>query len=272
MNKSSIYKLLQGDCLELMNKIPNKSLDMIFTDLPYGTTNCKWDSIISLDKLWKHYNRIIKDNGVILLFAQTPFDKVLGASNLKMLKYEWIWEKTQATGHLNAKKMPMKAHENILVFYKKLPTYNPQMTEGHTPIHSYTKYVSTQNNTEIYNKMNKEISGGGETTRYPRSVIQFASDKQTCHLHPTQKPLALCEYMIRTYTNENDLILDSCMGSGTTGVAALNLNRRFIGIELDEMYFNVAKQRIEKTIDDNFKKLQKAPQHIVNNKDKIYYI
>ena len=162
-----------------------------------------------------------------------------------MLKYEWIWEKTQATGHLNAKKMPMKAHENILVFYKKLPTYNPQMTEGHTPIHSYTKYISTQNNTEIYGRMNREISGGGETTRYPRSVLTFASDKQTCYLHPTQKPLALCEYMVKTYTNEGDLVLDSCMGSNTTGLACKNLKRRYIGIEKDEDIFKIAVERIE---------------------------
>lgn len=171
MFENSDYELWQGDCLELMKDIPDKSVDMIFTDLPYGTTHCKWDSIIPLNELWMHYKRIIKDNGAILLFAQTPFDKVLGSSNLQMLKYEWIWEKTQATGHLNAKKMPMKAHENILVFYKKLPTYNPQMTEGHTPIHSYTKYISTQNNTEIYGRMNREISGGGETTRDRKSVV-----------------------------------------------------------------------------------------------------
>ena len=238
--------LLQGDCLEEMKKIESKSIDCIICDLPYGTTHCKWDSIIPLDELWTHYKRIIKDNGAILLFAQTPFDKVLGASNLQMLKYEWIWEKTQATGHLNAKKMPMKAHENILVFYKKLPTYNPQMTEGHTPIHSYTKYISTQNNTEIYGRMNREISGGGETTRYPRSVLTFASDKQTCYFHPTQKPLALCEYMVKTYTNEGDIVLDNCMGSGTTGVACKKLNRDFIGIEKDEKYFKIAKERIEK--------------------------
>ena len=245
MFENSNYELWQGDCLELMNDIPDKSVDMIFTDLPYGTTHCKWDSIIPLDELWIHYKRIIKDNGAILLFAQTPFDKVLGSSNLQMLKYEWIWEKTQATGHLNAKKMPMKAHENILVFYKKLPTYNPQMTEGHTPIHSYTKYISTQNNTEIYGRMNREISGGGETTRYPRSVLTFASDKQTCYLHPTQKPLALCEYMVKTYTNEGDLVLDSCMGSGTCGVAAKKLGRKFIGIELESQYFDIAQKRIQ---------------------------
>ena len=188
MSKIDLYN---GDCLEIMKNISDKSVDMILCDLPYGTTACKWDTVIPFEPLWEQYNRIIKDNGAILLFAQTPFDKVLGSSNLQMLKYEWIWEKTQATGHLNAKKMPMKAHENILVFYKKLPTYNPQMTEGHTPIHSYTKYISTQNNTEIYGRMNREISGGGETTRYPRSVLTFASDKQTCYLHPTQKPLAL---------------------------------------------------------------------------------
>lgn len=241
-------ELWQGDCLELMKDIPDRSVDMILCDLPYGTTQCKWDSIIPLEPLWKQYNRIIKDHGAILLFAQTPFDKVLGASNIAMLRYEWIWEKTQATGHLNAKKMPMKAHENILVFYKKLPIYHPQMTEGHAPIHSYTKYISTQNNTEIYGKMSKELSGGGETTRYPRSVLTFASDKQTCHLHDTQKPLALCEYMVKTYSNEGDLILDNCMGSGTSGVAAKNLGRKFIGIELEPKYFEIAQKRIQEIV------------------------
>lgn len=231
-----------------MKDISDESIDMILCDLPYGTTKCKWDSIISLEELWKQYCRIIKENGAIVLFAQTPFDKVLGASNLKMLRYEWIWEKTQATGHLNAKKMPMKAHENLLVFYKKLPTYDPQMTEGHEPIHSYTKYITTQNNTEIYGKMNKEISGGGETIRYPRSVLTFPSDKQTCYLHPTQKPLALCEYMVKTYTNEGDLVLDNCMGSGTTGLSCKNLNRKFIGIEKEEEYFNIAKDRLKEVI------------------------
>ena len=194
--------------------------------------------------MWEHYERIIKPNGAILLFAQTPFDKVLGASKIDLLRYEWIWEKTQATGHLNSKKMPMKAHENILVFYKKLSTYNPQKTQGHKPINSYTKYLRTQNNTEIYGNMKKEISGGGETDRYPRSVLKFKSDKQTSKLHPTQKPLAMMEYLIKTYTNENDLVLDNCMGSGTIGVACKNLNRRFIGIEQDEKYFNIALERI----------------------------
>jgi len=242
MKINEIYK---GDCLELMPKfVDDKSVDMIFCDLPYGTTNCRWDSVIDLPKLWSEYERVIKDNGVILLFAQTPFDKVLGVSNLKLLKYEWIWEKTQATGHLNAKKMPMKAHENILVFYKKSPTYNPQKTNGHKPINSYTKYIKTQNNTEIYGEMKREISGGGETDRYPRSVITFASDKQKSCLHPTQKPLALIEYMIRTYTNEGDLILDNTCGSGTTGLGAKNLGRNFIMMEQDPEYYETACKRV----------------------------
>jgi site-specific DNA-methyltransferase (adenine-specific) len=198
-----------------------------------------------LPKLWSEYKRIIKPRGAIILTAQSPFDKVLGASNLDMLKYEWIWEKTQATGHLNAKKMPLKAHENILVFYKDLPTYNPQKTTGHKPINSYTKYVKTQNNTELYGEMKQEISGGGETDRYPRSVLLYASDKQTSCLHPTQKPLGLMEYLIKTYTNECDLVLDNCIGSGTTAVACINTNRNFIGIEKDENYFNVANKRIK---------------------------
>lgn len=233
-----------GDCLEVMKDIDDKSIDAIICDLPYGTTNCRWDSVIDLDLLWFQYNRIIKDNGVIVLFAQTPFDKVLGCSNLKMLRYEWIWEKTQATGHLNAKKMPMKAHENILVFYKNLPTYNPQKTTGHNPINSYTKYVSTQNNTEIYGNMDREISGGGETDRYPRSVQVFSSDKQKSKLHSTQKPIALLEYLVKTYTNEGDLVLDNTAGSGTTGLACKNLNRNYIMIEKDEKYFEICKDRV----------------------------
>jgi DNA modification methylase len=236
--------VIHGDCLNVMPYIKDKSVDLIFADLPYGTTKISWDSVIPLDKLWEQYNRIIKDNGAILLFAQTPFDKVLGASNIKMLKYEWIWEKTQATGHLNAKKMPLKSHENILVFYKNKPIYNPQKTTGHKPINSYTKYISTQNNTEIYGEMKKEISGGGETDRYPRSVIKFPSDKQKSCLHPTQKPLALCEYLIKTYSNEGNLILDNTAGSGTTLLAAKNLNRSFIGIEKEEKYFQVIKNRL----------------------------
>lgn len=233
-----------GDCLEVMKQIDDKSVDMVLCDLPYGTTRCKWDSVIDLKELWSQYKRIIKPNGVVVLTAQTPFDKVLGVSNLDMLKYEWIWEKTQATGHLNAKKMPMKSHENILIFYNNLPVYNPQKTTGHKPINSYTKYIETQNNTELYGKMKREISGGGETDRYPRSVITYSSDKQVSCLHPTQKPLALFEYLIKTYTNEGNLVLDNCAGSGTTAVACINTNRNYICIEKDDKYFEVAKERI----------------------------
>ncbi len=234
--------IIKGNCLEVMKGIPSGTIDLVLADPPYGTTQCKWDSVIDLDLMWAELKRIIKPNGVIVLFAQTPFDKLLGASNLSMLKYEWIWEKTAATGHLNAKKMPMKSHENVLVFYNKLPTYNPQITEGHKPTNSYTKKDNADG--ECYGKT-KSVSGGGKTTRYPRSVQVFASDKQKCKLHPTQKPVALMEYLINTYTNEGDVVLDFCMGSGTTGVAAKNLNRNFIGIELDDKYFEIAKNRLE---------------------------
>lgn len=235
--------LRKGDCLEVMKGIAAGSVDMILCDLPYGTTKCKWDSVIDLELLWEQYNRIIKDNGAIVLTAQTPFDKVLGCSNLKMLKYEWIWEKTAATGHLNAKKMPMKAHENILIFYKKPPTYNPQKTSGHERKVSKAEHKTNCKESEVYNKGQK-LTTYDSTDRYPRSVQLFKSDKQKSKLHPTQKPLELMEYLIKTYTNENDLVLDNTMGSGTTGVAAVNTNRNFIGIEMDETYFDIATKRI----------------------------
>lgn len=239
-----INEIYLGDCLELIPKhVEDKSIDMVFCDLPYGTTQNKWDSVIPLDKLWSEYKRVIKDNGAIVLFAQTPFDKVLGASNLKMLKYEWVWEKTQATGHLNAKKMPMKAHENILVFYKKLPTYNPQKTTGHKPMNSGVRRSSLKN--ENYNEINKvDLPFGGDTDRYPRTVLEFKSDKQKNYLHPTQKPLSLIEYMIKTYTNEDDLILDNTCGSGTTGLGAKNLGRNFIMMEQDPKYYEIACKRV----------------------------
>lgn len=241
--------LVKGDCLKLMSDIYDKSIDMILCDLPYGTTQNKWDSILSLDKLWEQYNRIIKDNGVIVLFAQTPFDKVLGCSNLKMLRYEWIWEKTSATGHLNAKKMPMKAHENILVFYKKLPTYNPQKTAGHK--RKVSKAEHKINCVKTTNYGEHGLTTYDSTERYPRSVQVFKTDKQKESLHPTQKPVALLEYLIKTYSNEGDVVLDNCMGSCSTGIACINTNRNFIGIELDDIYFEICKNRAEKHIKDN---------------------
>lgn len=227
-------------------------------DLPYGTTRNKWDSIIDLDRLWADYDRIIKDNGAILLFAQTPFDKVLGVSNLKNLRYEIIWQKTAPTGFLNAKKMPMKAHENILVFYKKLPTYNPQMTQGHvrkvSSKSSRKKSVERhQEKSEIlasnYNSYGESQVGYDSTERYPLSVQVFAKDQQKENYHPTQKPVALLDWLIRTYTNEGDLVLDNCMGSGSTGVACVNTNRDFIGFELNEQYFEIVKERINKAVE-----------------------
>lgn len=233
----------QGNCLELMKNIPDKSVDMILCDLPYGTTRNKWDSIIPLDKLWKQYERVIKDNGCIALFAQTPFDKVLGASNLKLLKYEWIWHKNKATGFLNAKKMPLKEHENILVFYKKLPIYNPQGL--------IKKEKPTVNKGNRGKK--KEGAGGtnyGKATKdslqeyenYPKDILNFNVVMNPSH--PTQKPVELLEYFIKTYTNEGETVLDNCMGSGSTGVACQNTNRNFIGFELDEKYFEIAKERL----------------------------
>lgn len=220
-----------------MKSISDKSIDLILCDLPYGTTRNKWDSIIPLDKLWEQYERIIKDNGAILLFAQTPFAQQLGASNLKLLKYEWIWDKKRVTGFLNSKKMPMKRHENILVFYKKLPTYNPQLTKG-KPYHTHNKAPSTN-----YNSFETNYETKNDGWRFPVDIQEFSPETG---LHPTQKPVALLEYFIKTYSNELDTVLDNCMGSGSTGVAALNINRRFIGIEKDEKYFEIAKKRIQK--------------------------
>ena len=240
-------KLIHGDCLEEMKNIPDKSIDMILCDLPYGTTQNKWDSIIPLEPLWEQYKRIIKDNGAIVLFAQTPFDKVLGASNLKMLKYEWIWNKISPTGHLNAKRMPMKKTENILVFYKKLPTYNPQGLEYCPRIKKRSsKSVGSSN----YGKHNDE--NFSEYKGYPTNLLEFMRESG---FHPTQKPVPLLEYLIKTYTNEGEIILDNTMGSGSTGVACINTNRKFIGIELEEKYFNMAKNRIEEA-QNNIKEIE----------------
>ena len=252
-----LVDLKQGDCLELMKSIEGKSIDLILCDLPYGTTRNKWDSVLDLELLWEQYTRIIKDSGAILLFAQTPFDKVLGVSNLENLRYEIIWQKTAPTGFLNAKKMPMKAHENILVFYKKLPTYNPQMTQGHprkvTSNSSRQKSVERQRikaavSATNYNSYGESTVGYDSTERYPLSVQVFAKDQQKENYHPTQKPVALLEWLIKTYTNEGDLVLDNCMGSGSTGVACVNTNRNFIGMELTKQYFEIAKERIEKVV------------------------
>jgi len=237
----SEYNLFQGCCFEHLPNIPCGSIDMILADVPYGTTACKWDSVLPLDKMWRELKRIIKPNGAIVLTAQTPFDKVLGCSNIDMLRYEWIWEKHVATGFLNAKKMPLKAHENILVFYKKLPTYNPEMTHGY----ARRTRARVGLKSECYGKNSKKTYYDS-TSRYPRSVIKFGRDKQQLQHHPTQKPIALMQYLIKTFSNEGETILDFTMGSGTTGAAAMITKRRFIGIELDSGYFEIAQSRILK--------------------------
>ena len=236
------YTLYHGDCLEHLDHMEPSTIDLVLCDLPFGTTNCSWDSIIDLSELWHHYDYVTKSNTAILLFAQVPFNIILGNSNIEQLRYEWIWEKTTATGHLNANRMPMKAHENIMVFYNKLPTYNPQKTTGHPPVNSYTKH---QDDGEIYGKTQAGLSGGGSTERYPRDVLVFPTDKQKTALHPTQKPVKLLEYLINTYSNEGDVVLDNTFGSGTTGVAAANTGRKFIGIEQDENYFKIGAERIQ---------------------------
>lgn len=245
-------QVLLGDCLNLMRNITDKSIDMVLCDLPYGTTKCPWDTQIDLDELWKHYNRICKDSCAIVLFSQSPFDKVLACSNISQFRYEWIWEKPTATGFFNAKKMPLKAHENILVFYKELPTYNPQKTFGHNPINSFVKKTEVADKTEIYGKNTQDIIGGGNTDRYPRSVLKFSTDtqknKNSTYKHPTQKPLGLTEYLIKTYTNENDIVLDNCAGSGTTLVAAKKLKRKYIGIEKEQKYYDMILDRLNNTL------------------------
>lgn len=281
-----MIKLYNSDCLEVMKEIPSKSIDMILCDLPYQVTKNKWDIIIpmndyviiddevlekdkfylqqfmkgltkkEIDKTWKenkqeglwsHYNRIIKDNGAILLFGQDIFSAQLINSNLKMYKYKWFWKKDRPSGFLNAKKMPLKDVEEILVFYKKCPIYNPQFWEG-IPLHGMgTKYKEGNLGNNNYGKFashtNPSANREGDTKKCPRQVLEFKRPHPP--IFPTQKPVDLCEYLIKTYTNEGDLVLDNCMGSGSTGIACKKLNRKFIGIELDNKTFNLAKDRIE---------------------------
>ena len=236
-------QLLQGDCLELMKNIPDGSVDMILCDLPYGTTKNEYDKIIPFESLWGQYNRVIKNNGAIVLFSQQPFTSQLTLSNIKYFRYEWIWQKTKATGFMNVKKMPLKIHENILVFYKKLPTYNPQGIKNGMSIKTGR---SRKGNSRNYGNTGCGNPNYIQTTsNYPKDIISFSNPSNKGHLHPNQKPVSLLEYLIKTYTNEGDTVLDNCMGSGSTGVACVNTGRKFIGIELDENYFNIAKNRIE---------------------------
>ena len=243
--KLSLNTIYNMDCIEGMKQIPDKSIDMILCDLPYGTTACKWDVIIPFEPLWEQYKRIIKDNGAIVLTASQPFTSALVMSNPKMFKYEWIWEKTIPSGMFSAKYQPMKKHENILVFGNKKVKFNPIKEKRSENTHATGKgglYKSTSEHTKEFESIRKETKG---TERNPTTVLNIPNVSRHQSLHPTQKPVALFEYLIKTYTNEWDLVLDNCAGSWTTAIACLNTNRNYIWFELDEWYRNIANKRIQ---------------------------
>lgn len=244
--------LRQGDCLELMKQIPDGSIDMILCDLPYGTTACKWDTVIPFEPLWGQYKRIVKDNGAVVLFGSEPFSSALRSSNFELYKYDWKWIKEGSTGFQTVKTQPMRKYEDVMVFSKgtvasgssRNMKYNPQGLLEINEIRKVKKkpqYIGKRPNQDGREYVAKY-------TNYPINLLEFARDKNT--VHPTQKPVALLEYLIKTYTNEGETVLDNCMGSGSTGVACVNTNRNFIGIELDENYFNIAKDRINKRISE----------------------
>ena len=251
----SIFKskieLMKGDCLEMMKSIPDGSVDLILTDPPYATTKNKWDSIIPFEPMWDHLKRIIKPKGVIVLFAQTPFDKILGASNLDMLKYEWVWFKNRPTGHLNSKFAPLKSHENILVFTegstsfvkntKNSSTYNPQGLVACLKVNKRTRGNGN------YDEVNNKLENVALFENYPKSVLNF---KVEVGLHPTQKPVALLEYLIKTYTQENETVLDFTAGSMSTAIACINTNRKGIMIEKDDHYFKVGSDRVDQALQE----------------------
>jgi len=243
----SKIELIQGDCLEKMKDIPDKSIDMILCDLPYGITACKWDIVIPFESLWEHYNRIIKMGAVISLFGTEPFSSFLRLSNIKMYRYDLIWDKGKGSNPLLAKRRPMNSHENISIFFSQFRVYNPQFTIGKPYKAPRTGGTHTNsiigNNKEQGDFRQKDNNG----FRYPLSILPYSIHCGS-KLHPTQKPVKLCEYLIKTYTNEGENVLDNCMGSGTTGVACKNLNRNFIGIELDPEYFKIAENRINGNI------------------------
>lgn len=235
--------LFNENAFAVMSRMDDGSVDMLFTDPPYGTTRNRWDIAVDADAFWNEARRIVKPNGAIVIWSQPPFTYKIVYPAFSIFRYEWIIEKTKATGFLNAKKMPLKAHENVLVFYERLPTFYPQKTAGHPPVHAYTKHSSDGT---CYGRTKAGISGGGSTERYPRDILKFSWDTQKESLHPTQKPVAACEYFIKTYTDKGDVVFDPFMGSGSIGVAALNLGRYFVGTELDPRIFASAKRRIEK--------------------------
>ena len=235
-----MIKLLQGDCLELMKDIPDGSVDMILCDLPYGITACTWDSVIPFEPLWEQYNRIIKDNGAIVLFGTEPFSTQLKMSNLKHYKYDWIWNKVRGVGFQIAKYRPMQQHEYISVFCNGKLNYYPIMEKR-----DKVKKSKNYGNSKVCRLQSNDMKERTYTEKYPTSILTYSNASQKGRLHPTQKPTELLEYLIKTYTKEYEVVLDNCMGSGSTGVACKRLNRNFIGIELDKNYFDIAKERIE---------------------------
>lgn len=241
--------LMQGNCLELMKQISDKSVDMVLCDLPYNMTRNDWDCAFPLNHLWLEYSRIVKDNGAIVLFGSGHFTVALinAADNCGIKwRYNLIWRKTTPTGFLNANRQPLRIHEDVCVFYNAQPTYNPQKTTGHKRKVSTAHHKRNCKKTSDYGDY--EMRSYDSTERFPTSVITFATDKQKSALHPTQKPVALLEWLIKTYTNPGELVLDNCMGSGSTGVACVNTGRQFVGMELDQTYFEIAEKRILETI------------------------
>lgn len=239
-----MIKLINDDCLNAMDRLIDDGviIDAIITDPPYGTTACKWDTVIPFPKMWERLNKLIKSNGAIVLFGSEPFSSALRMSNIKNYKYDWYWNKPNATGFLNSKKMPLKNIETISVFQKSI-NYNPQMREGFKPYKTSRRARATES--ENYGKCGKRTTTISDGTRYPITLLEFSKDTQKSKLHPTQKPIALMEYLVKTYTNKGETVLDFTMGSGTTGVACKNLGRNFIGIESDEKYFKIANKRIK---------------------------
>ena len=255
-------EILLGDCLELMKQLPDQSVDMILCDLPYGTTACKWDVIIPFDKLWEQYERIIKPNGAMVLFGQEPFSSYLRTSKISLYRYDWIWDKVSTTNFANANKMPLSCNECVSVFYKALPTYNPIMTDAKQdrirPI-SKPKENNSETNKQASGKTRMYSENYDKTKRFPRKIIEMSCKIAECNslnrIHPTQKPIALFEYLIKTYTNENDLVLDNTAGSCTTAIAALNTNRNYICMEKDENYYNIGLKRVKEWHENKNSKL-----------------
>jgi len=235
-----INQIYLGDCFDLMSKIDDRSIDMVFVDLPYGVTACEWDCQIDLFTMWKNINRIVKKNAVILLFGSQPFTTDLINSNRKYFRYCWYWMKNQGTNFFHAKRMPIRKIEDIVVFYQNQPTYNLQYSQGHIP----TRSAKGCSNGEIYYGTNKRNYEGGSTERFPTNILEYNCVNNYAKQHPNEKPVALLEYLIKTYTNEHDVVLDFCCGSGSTCLAAKNTNRNYIGIEKDEKYYKIAKERL----------------------------